>query len=280
MSSNESHDGWDLHTSGPVGADHRVLLLPGGMCTAAFFDDLVKEPELSRASIRCVAATLPGFGDTRALEDPTMHNAVGLVGKLASDLGCDAVVGHSIGGNLALEMVATGEFSGPVALLEPAFSREDEFKELAILDRIGRVSGLGHLAWVASLKTIGMAMKGELPPDRHDALVAEMKESDPRFCRRMIRSYFAYLDHHGSLVARLCDSGVRATVVFCDRSKVGLTDKERRDLEACPNVTLVDVADSGHMVMMDQPARTAALILKLVSTDAGPRNGDRRVSGS
>jgi hypothetical protein len=97
-------------------------------------------------------------------------------------------------------MVATGEFSGPVALLEPAFSREDEFNELAILDRIGRVSGLGHLAWVASLKTIGMAMKGELPPDRQDALVAEMKQSDPRFCRRMIRS-------------------VRATVVFCDRRR-------------------------------------------------------------
>src|SRR6185436_806505 len=76
--------------------------------------------------------------------------------ELASDLGCDAVAGHSIGGNLALEMVATGEFSGPVALLEPAFSREGEFNELAILDRIGRVSRLGHLAWVASLKTIGM----------------------------------------------------------------------------------------------------------------------------
>ena len=53
MSTMESHDGWDLHTSGPVGADHTVLLLPGGMCTAAFFDDLVKEPELSRASTLC-----------------------------------------------------------------------------------------------------------------------------------------------------------------------------------------------------------------------------------
>jgi pimeloyl-ACP methyl ester carboxylesterase len=127
---------------------------------------------------------------------------------------------------------------------------------------------LGQLAWAASLKTIGMAMKGELPPERHDALVAEMKQSDPRFCRRLVRSYFEYLDEHGSLVGRLCDSGARATVVFCDRSKVGLTDEERRDLEACPNVTLVDVADSGHMVMTDQPARTAELVAELVSTNA------------
>lgn len=271
MSTSENHDGWDLHTSGPAGADHTVLLVPGGMCTAAFFDDLMKEPKLSGASIRLVAATVPGFGGTQPLEKPTMENAVKRVGELASDLGCDAVVGHSLGGNLALEMVAAGEFSGPVALLEPAFSREDEYKELGILDRIGRVPGLGHLAWVAAVRTIGSAMKGELPPDRHDALVAEMKKNDPRFCRRMVRSYFEYLDQHGSLVPRLCESGVRALVVFCDRSKIGLTDEERRGLEACPNVTLVDVSDSGHMVMTDQPAQTAELILELVSADGHGR---------
>jgi pimeloyl-ACP methyl ester carboxylesterase len=120
---------------------------------------------------------------------------------------------------------------------------------------------------VAALKMIGRASKGEFPRERHDALVAEMEQSDPRFCRRLVRSYFEYLDEHGSLVARLCDSGVTATVVFCDRSQIGLTDEERSGLEACPNVTLVDLADCGHMVMTDQPARTAELILELVSTD-------------
>jgi pimeloyl-ACP methyl ester carboxylesterase len=269
MSANKNHDGWDLHETGPVDADHTVLLLPGGMCTAAFFDDVVRDPKLSGASIRLVATTVPGFGGTQALEDPTMEHVARAAGRLASDLGCDAVVGHSVGANIALEMVAAGEFSGPVALLEPAFSREDEYKELAILDRVGRLPGLGHLAWVASVKTIGTAMKGELPADRHDALVAEMKKSDPRFCRRMVRSYFEYLNQHGSLVQRLCDSGARALVVFCDRSKVGLTGEERSGLEACPNVTLVDVPDSGHMVMTDQPARTVELILELLSADAG-----------
>jgi pimeloyl-ACP methyl ester carboxylesterase len=269
MSTIENRDGWDLHVSAPADADQTVLLLPGGMCTAAFFDDLLKEPKLSGASIRFVATTVPGFGGTRPLGDPTMENVVSAAAKLATDLGCNAVVGHSVGANIALEMAATGEFSGVVGLLEPSFSREDEYKELAILDRIGVVPGLGHLAWVASLKTIGMAMKGELPPERHDALVAEMKRSDPRFCRQLVRSYFEYLDHHGSLVARLCDSGVRAMVVFCDRSKIGLTEEERSGLEACPNVTMVDVLDSGHMVMIDQPTRTAELILGLVSENAG-----------
>ena len=65
-----------------------------------------------------MAATVPGFGDTQPLEPPTMANVVKAAGRLASDLGCDAVVGHSIGGNIALEMVATGDFHGAVALLE------------------------------------------------------------------------------------------------------------------------------------------------------------------
>ena len=36
---------------------------------------------------------------------------------LAAELGCDAVVGHSIGANVALEMVLAGGFAGSVVLL-------------------------------------------------------------------------------------------------------------------------------------------------------------------
>jgi pimeloyl-ACP methyl ester carboxylesterase len=157
-------------------------------------------------------------------------------------------------------MAALGEFSGSLVLLEPSFSREDESREFAILDRVGRVPGVGQLAWVLMRQALGSAMKDELPADRHEALVAEMKLASPGSCRRLVRAYFEYLDRHGSVVKRLCDSGVRATAVFGDRSDIGLTAEERRDLDACPNVTLVDVADSGHFVFFDQPTRTAELI--------------------
>lgn len=261
--------GWELRESGPTDADHTLMLLPGAMCNAVFYDDLLREPALNGASIRFVTTTLPGFCGTPPLDDLSIENTAGLAGKLASEFGCDAVVGHSVGANLALEMVAAGQFGGPVALLEPAFSRKDEFKELSVLDRIGPVPGLGHLAWVATMKTMGKSMKGEFPPDRHDALVAEMKKNDPGFCRRQVRAYFAYLDRHGSLVQRLCGSGARALVVFGDRSDIGLADEERRGLEACPDVTMVSLADAAHFVMIDQPARTAELILELLSVDAG-----------
>ncbi len=49
-----------------------------------------------------------------------------------------------------------------------------------------------------------------------------------------------------------------------DRDEVGLTDTERAALEACPSVTLVEVPDSGHMVMVEQPEAVARLVADVV----------------
>jgi pimeloyl-ACP methyl ester carboxylesterase len=265
MTGERAHEGWIVRESGPPDAKQAVLLLPGALCTAPFFDDLLADPKLSGTSIRFVATTLPGFGDTPPPDDLRMENDARLAGKLAADYGCDVVVGHSLGGNVAIEMAAADKFSGPVVLLAPSFSREDEFKELAMLDRVGRVPGLGHLAWVVMLKTIGSGLKDDFPGERHDALVAEMKKNDPGFCRRKVRCYFEYLDRHGSLVPRLCDSGVKAWVVFGERDDVGLTDEERRGLEECPRVTMTWIPDAGHFTPNEAPGRVADVILDALS---------------
>jgi pimeloyl-ACP methyl ester carboxylesterase len=187
-------------------------------------------------------------------------------GKLADDFGCDAVVGHSLGANVALEMAAVRAFSGPVVLLSPSFSRKDESMFPRALDRLARV--LGHLPYSLMFKMIGPAMKSSLPPERRDTLIAEFKKNDPRIVCRATRLYLEYLDRHGSLVSRLCDSGVEAWVVFGDRDDVGLADDERRALEACDRVTLVTIPDTGHFALNDKPARVAELMLDAVSTIA------------
>ena len=112
------------------------------------------------------------------------------------------------------------------------------------------------------------AFKGSFPPARHDALIAEMRTSDPRIVRRMLPPYFAYLTRSGSIVDRLCRTGARAWVVRGDRDEVGLTDEERGGLEACPTVTMVQVPDAGHMVMVDQPSHVARLILDVLGAES------------
>jgi pimeloyl-ACP methyl ester carboxylesterase len=96
-----------------------------------------------------------------------------------------------------------------------------------------------------------------------------MRRNDMAVFRLLVHEYFAYLDRHGSLAGRRCASGVDAWVVRGDRDEIGLSDEERRALEACPTVTMVQVPDAGHLVMTDQPARTTDLILEIIEDGAG-----------
>jgi pimeloyl-ACP methyl ester carboxylesterase len=84
------HRGWIVRESGPEEAEHTVLLLPGALATAAFYDDLLAESTIRAASIRFVATTLPGFGGTPEPEDTSMERYAAAAGAIAAELGCDA----------------------------------------------------------------------------------------------------------------------------------------------------------------------------------------------
>ncbi len=258
--------GWVLHEFGPEDADHAVLLLPGALCTAKFYDDLLAEPSISDAPIRFVATTLPGFGGTTPPDDLSVESYSKLASRLAADLRCDVVVGHSLGANVAIEMASAGEFSGPLVLLSPSFSRKDESMFPRALDRFSRV--LGHLPYSLMLKIVGPAMKSSLPPARREVLTDELKKNDPRFLRRQTHLYLSYLDRHGSLAQRFCDSGTRAWVVFGERDDVGITSEERELLEATPHVSLIEISDAGHFTLNQKPSEIAALVLDAVASTA------------
>ncbi|MDX3073631.1 alpha/beta fold hydrolase [Streptomyces sp. NPDC088354] len=251
---------WDIRTAGPADARHRALLLPGGMCTAEFYADVMAEPAIADARLGMTAVTLPGFGRTPAPEDVSVENYARLLGRLAAERDCDLVVGQGLGSTVAIEMAVTGAFAGPLVLLSPSFSRDDEAREFALLDRLGRVPGLGGAAWAVALRLFPRAARDGLPPGRRDTLAAVLADNDPAFCHRALRHYYDHLDRHGSLVPRLCATALPVWVVRGDADDIGLTDGERRDLDACPTITLVPVPRAGHGVLVEQPARVASII--------------------
>lgn len=63
---------WQLRESGPPDAPHVVLLLPGGMCSAGSFDEVMEAPAL--AGTRLLAATLPGHAGAPPPEDYSIEN--------------------------------------------------------------------------------------------------------------------------------------------------------------------------------------------------------------
>ena len=247
--------GWDI-VSGPDDAEHTVLLLPGGWCTAVFYEELMAEPDLAR--IRLVAITLPGNGGTAAPQDD--ENYARMTAELAADLSCDVVVGHSIGANVALEMAGSGAFSGPVVLLAPAFSRQDEAMIIRVLDRLAGV--LGHLPFAAMRKLLRFAVKGSpLPPERLAVLVSELRER-PRVHAPRNPPLPALPRPYGSVAARLCASAVPAWVVHGESGDGGMTGEERRTLQAYPWIRIVTIPGSSFFTANEEPALVAGLILQ------------------
>ncbi|MFI7498625.1 alpha/beta fold hydrolase [Streptomyces sp. NPDC049687] len=257
------YERWEIRRAGPQDAPHRVLMIPGGLCTTEFYVDVMAEPAV--AGVGMVAVTMPGFGRTEAPEDVSMEHYARLMADFAAESGCDVVVGHSLGANVALEMAALGLFGGPLVLLSPTFSRGDESKALDVLNVVGRLPGLGIVVWAGMLGLLPRSMKRELPPRRAETLAAAMANNDPTACRRIVRDYYAYLDRYPLLVPRLCEAGVPAWVVRGDHDEIGLTDDERRGLEACPHVRMVTVPDAGHAVLVEQPAAVAEVVAEAVT---------------
>jgi pimeloyl-ACP methyl ester carboxylesterase len=259
--------GWGLRANGPVDAERTVLLLPGGLCTARFYDDVLREAAGRGVDARFIAATPPGFGGRSAPDDLTVEHYASLAGDLAAELGADLVVGHSLGANYAMEMVGAGYFDGPVVLLSPTFSAIDEEPDFRRIARLSRIPIIGRVPWIVFPHVISSSFTGRLPAERHDELVAEMKSTDMQLCRRMVVAYFDYLDRRAPLTVRLCDAGTPAWVAFGQNDEIGLTDTERGVLEACPHVTLVEIPEAKHFVMTDQPGHTLDLILRALSHD-------------
>src|SRR2546421_7165025 len=70
---------WELRESGPADAEHTVLLLPGGMCSAGSFAEVMAAPAL--AGMRLVAATLPGHAGAPPPDDYSIENMRGSRGS-------------------------------------------------------------------------------------------------------------------------------------------------------------------------------------------------------
>jgi pimeloyl-ACP methyl ester carboxylesterase len=268
----QATDRWDLRGFGPTLADATgsVLLLPGAMCTAAFYDDVVADPRVAGSGTRWIEATPPGFGGREVPSRfvPTVEAYAELTGDLAAALGAHTIVAHSYFANVAIEMAVTGRFSGRLVLLSPCFAASDEESDTRVFARLAAIPGVGRVVWGLLPRLMGVGMKGRFPAAAQDRLVAEMKRFDPRLTRQLTHHYFAHLeDHAGSIATRLCGSGVSAWVVRGSDDEVGLCDRERRRLESCPRVSLITVPDARHFVMADQPGAVVDVALRALPRD-------------
>jgi pimeloyl-ACP methyl ester carboxylesterase len=214
--------------------------------------------------MRLVAATLPGHCGTPPPEDITIENYASLATQLAKERGCDVVVGFSMGATVALEMVASGLFAGPAVLLGVAMSTKDEAAFFRAIVRLGSV--LGGLPSAALLNMTGMMLKPvPLPPERKAELAADFHRNNPRVIRRLLREYVRYLGRHADPAFRLCNADEPLWVVHAEKGDGGLTNDERRTLEACPHATVVTIPGTSHLLPIEKQTQIAEIIAATVA---------------
>ena len=251
-------EAWERLIVGPLDADRSVLLLPGGANAARSFDLVMAEPALS--GVRLVATTLPGMAGAPVSADVSIPAVARRAGELARENACDVVVGFSYGATIALDMVLSGHFQGPVVLLGLSLTTPDESTFFRYVVRVSQKVGRWPMAILFRLMPL-MARSAKTSERHKKDLIEDFKQNRAGDAVRVCGEYLDYIAADRNFAAELAASGSPVWVVHAEeKGDGGLTDAERATLEAAPNVTLVTIPGAVFLIPDEAPQRTAAVI--------------------
>jgi pimeloyl-ACP methyl ester carboxylesterase len=251
--------GWETIDTGSATDDRTVLLLPGGMCGAGSWAEVMAQPSL--AGLHLVAATMPGHAGAPAPADFSPAHYGRITADLARDIKADVVVGFSMGAMVAYEMAVSGAFSGPTVLLGSSFSSADEpafFRGIANSTKV-----LGTLP-IRILKAgaASMVKQAKVPPERQAELKADFARNNPADIAKGLQAYMRWLADDDDRAGRLCETGLPTWVVHAEKGDGGLTPHERSVLDACPSARVVTIPGHVFFLPNDVPGLIADLILE------------------
>ena len=251
-------EAWERLIVGPLDADRSVLLLPGGANAARSFDLVMAEPALS--GVRLVATTLPGMAGAPVSAEVSIPAVARRAGELARENACDVVVGFSYGATIALDMVLSGHFQGPVVLLGLALTTPDESTFFRCVVRVSQKVGRWPMAILFRLMPL-MARSAKTSERHKKDLIEDFKQNRAGDAVRVCGEYLDYIAADRNFAAELAASGSPVWVVHAEeKGDGGLTDAERATLEAAPNVTLVTIPGAVFLIPDEAPQRTGAVI--------------------
>jgi pimeloyl-ACP methyl ester carboxylesterase len=217
------------------------------------------EPVLG--STRLVAATLPGNAGAPPLNDSRIENYARVTTELAKRVSADVVVGYSNGASVVFEMVVSGSFTGPVVLLGISLSSGDESAFFRGLIHSTRVLG-STPSRVLSRVGASMIKRTALSDERKRELQQDFRRNVPRDITSALREYVSWLHRQDRPADRLRQAGVPTWVLHAEKGDGGLTDDERRTLEACPHTHVVTIPGTAFFLPNEASARVADVIVE------------------
>jgi pimeloyl-ACP methyl ester carboxylesterase len=243
--------------------DTAVLLLHGIGGGRSIWNDAASGTTraLAAAGYRALALDFPGYGDSLALGPPDMDRLVGAVAALVGHAAARrvALVGHSMGGMVAQELVARGAVTVDALVLactSASFGKADGLWQARfIADRLAPLeAGLG-MAGMATRLVPAMVAPG--------ASAAALQASIDVMSRVPESSYRAAL---AAIVAfdrraSLADIEVPLLCLAAEHDRTAPPELMQRLAERVAGAEFVCLQAAGHIANVEQPAAfNAALV--------------------
>src|SRR5439155_9274178 len=170
---------------------------------------------------------------------------------------------------VAVEMITSGNFTGPVVLLGVSLSSKDEpafFRGIVHLTRV-----LCSLPCTVLAKgAASMVKRTALSAERRRGLREDFRKNVPQDAMRGLREYVGWLHRHERRAERLCRADVPTWIVHAEKGDGGLTEDERRTLEACPRTSVVTIPGAVFFLPNEASEPIAGVIVEAMERVSRP----------
>src|SRR6476620_11888718 len=172
------------------------------------------DPRLS--GVRLVATSLPGMAGAPVSEDVSVPALSRRAGELAEEHGCDVVAGFSHGATVALDMVLSGHFQGPVVLLGISLTTADEAAFFRAVVRASQKVGRWPMATMLRLMPV-MARTAKTSQAHKKELIEDFKQNKAGDAVLVCAEYLDYIAEDRDFAAQLAASGQPVWVVHAEK---------------------------------------------------------------
>ncbi len=223
-------------------------------------------PVLAAAGVRAVAMDFPGYGDSPGA--PTLAAMVDAVGSLVARLGAarTVLVGHSMGGMVAQELVALhpGAVQGLVlACTSASFGQADgAWQSKFVAERLAPLdAGLG-MADMAMRLVPGMVAPMASVAARQAAIAVMSRVPEASY--RVALKAIAAFDRRAALAA----IAVPTLCLAAEHDRTAPPEVMQRMAQRIPGGEYQCLADAGHIANVEQPAAFNAAVTAFLQRHA------------
>lgn len=225
---------------------------------------------IAGAGYRVVAWDMPGYGASEMLDPYDWPGIASALERLIDHIGAErnVIVGHSLGGMVALEAMAhfPAKIHGLVLVgTSPAFGRsEGSFQQAFVDARLKPLAEGRSMAELAAMLAPTMIGR-DADPDAAASAVEVMSAVPPETYRRALHA-----------LVRFERRGVLPRIAVPTLALVGEADRNappavmEKMAARIPGARFVEVPGMGHLAPMERPARFNALVLEFLEQHFAP----------